>query len=134
MRESRTQSEIMIALGGDPRVLISRRNVGRFLAVSGKLQRAIDVLKSAGIFATVIAIGTKGEADLQGIVSGQTCKICGADVHPAPFAIEVKSDDGERSPEQVRWARETWQRRGGIYVLARNVAEARGALFGGSDD
>lgn len=108
MSEKRIQDGIRLALGQIAEVLIQRRNVGTYYTHDGRPQR----------------IGTKGEADLQGIIDGQKCPHCNKPVHPAPFAIEVKTPKGKMRPDQVNWRDNVWKRRNGIYVLARSVNEA----------
>ena len=122
--EKRIQSEIMIDLGARPDVLITRRNVGVFLAVHGgpeALRAAVEILRSAGIVAVPTRIGVTGEADLQGMIRR-------GDGRAEAFAIEVKTDVGRLSPDQARWAQEVWERRGGLYTVARSVNDARALL------
>jgi hypothetical protein len=128
VRETSIQNAIRLALGSLPHVLVVRRNVGRFVAVGGNVQAAAALLRKYGFAASVVEIGTEGEADLQGLVGGQRCRICGEPQHPKPFALEVKSATGDLRPEQIRWAREVWQRRGGTYAVVRSPAEALQAL------
>jgi hypothetical protein len=128
MSEHDIQSAILLDLGQRAEVLIVRRNVGKYIAVAGNISLAVQVLRDRGVRASIVAIGTVGEADLQGIVGGQTCGTCGAAVHPRPFAIEVKSDVGRQRPEQSNWQRNVWERRGGTYTLARSVEDARAVL------
>ena len=113
----------------DPMALIVRRNVGRFIRIAGgpeEIKRAIAILIRNGIPASMIRIGTKGEADLQGIKGGQECPRCDWPIHPFPFAIEVKNDtDGEQTPEQFSWQKNVWERRGGLYVIARSNDDVR---------
>lgn len=112
MSEKHTQDQIRLFLGQIPDVLIQRRNVGTFYTRNGTPQR----------------IGTPGEADLQGIIDGQRCPHCDGPVHPAPFAIEVKSTKGRLRPVQVNWRDNVWRRRNGIYVLARSLDDAKSGL------
>lgn len=70
-----------------------------------------------------ITIGTVGEADLQGISGNQKCPNCGFGIHPRPFAIEVKTPKGIHSDDQKKWQKNVWERRGGLYVLARSVSD-----------
>lgn len=116
--EQRLQTSILLAIGGDPRVLVVRRNVGKYVATGGRVQLAAEILRQHGFPATVQPIGVPGEADLQGLIGGQTCAHCGAPVHPRPFAIEVKSANGKQEPDQASWQRNIWERRGAQYVLA----------------
>ncbi len=119
----------MIALSKDPMTLVQRRNVGLFLTIDqSKVQKAVAILKEYGIFSAPIYIGKKGEADLQGIKGGQECPWCDRPIHPLPWACEVKDHDGKQTPEQIEWEKETWCRRGGLYVLARSVEDACGKI------
>lgn len=127
--EQRLQTEIEIEIGRDPRVLVQRRNVGLYLAPRGNATEAQFVLRNAGFSgATVISIGTPGEADLQGLIGGQLCPCCGAPIHPKPFAIEVKAGKGVQSDKQKSWQKNVWQRRGGLFVLARENTDIRREL------
>lgn len=108
MSEKHTQDLIRLKLGSNPHVLVVRRNVGTFYTRDGRPQR----------------IGSPGEADLQGIIDGQHCPNCSCPIHPAPFAIEVKSERGKLRKDQVNWRDNVWTRRNGIYVLARDADEA----------
>jgi hypothetical protein len=129
--EREIQQAILLDLGSRPEVLIMRRNVGKFLTVSGgDMTLAVRVLASYGIRASVVRVGMNGEADLQGVVGNQKCRQCGADTHPRPFAIEVKSATGRQSREQAQWQRGVWERRGAKYILARSVEGARAAVEG----
>lgn len=73
----------------------------------------------------MIRIGQVGEADLQGIKGDQECPRCGFAIHPLPFAIEVKNETGKQSPEQFNWQKNVWERRGGLYVIARSNDDVR---------
>ncbi len=116
--EQRLQTAILLEIGADPRVLVSRRNVGLYVATGGRAALAAEILRQHGFAATLQPIGVRGEADLQGIIGGQTCAHCGAPVHPRPFAIEVKSANGRQEPDQANWQSNVWERRGAQYVLA----------------
>lgn len=128
MRESEIQTKIRLAIGGISRVLVQRRNVGKFIACGGgNIQDAASILRRHGFAASVIKIGCTGEADLQGIVGGQFC-LCGLPAHPMPFALEVKTADGKLSPDQCNWRDNTWARRGGLYAVVRGANDALNAL------
>lgn len=127
MRESAIQTAIRLAIGARPEVLVQRRHVGTYLAVSGNISAAAQMLRSCGFVVAVVPIGTPGEADLQGIIGNQTCT-CGKPSHPLPFALEVKTDKGKQSPDQVNWQTNIWERRGGLYAIARSPADALTAL------
>lgn len=107
-KEAQIQQEIMLEISKSPANLVVRRNVGDFRTTDGRY----------------IRIGQKGEADVQGIIGNQCCKKCGAEIHPLPFAIEVKDATNTQSEEQVNWEKNVWGRRGGLYILARSVEDA----------
>lgn len=111
-RESKIQQEIMIEVSKNPANLIIRRNVGLFRTLNG----------------APIKIGMNGEADTQGILGNQRCPNCGYKIHPKPFAIEVKDENGEQSDDQINWQNNIWERRGAVYVLARSVSDAMRGL------
>lgn len=106
--ETKIRDRIFKEVGKDPKSLIFRRNVGLFYTRYG----------------APIKIGRNGEADLQGFLGNQRCLICGCPIHPKPFAIEVKSANGEQSEDQITFQKEVWERRGLLYVLASSVNEA----------
>lgn len=127
LRESARLDAIAAALGRHPHVLVRRRQVGLFLAVnwgSASPARVVEILDRAGIGARVVEIGCKGEPDLDVIIGGQVCGVCQAPVHPMPGGCEVKSDTGRQSPDQIVYQRDVSERRGILYVLAREPAEA----------
>lgn len=101
MIEARAQHEILAAWGAHPRVRIHRNNTGLFFTRTGRGVRA----------------GVVGAPDIEGII--------------APYGryigIEVKSPTGRQRPEQVAYQRMT-EAMGGIYILARSVADVDAAL------
>jgi len=118
LQEHQLSDEIRKQAGANPRILLRRRNVGRYLAVSGQLQDAVSVLRACGISARPVVVGDAGEADLQGLIADWPCQHCGRAAHPMPLAVEVKSDSGRLSELQTNWRDNAWLRRGGLYVLA----------------
>lgn len=118
LQESQLSDEIRKQAGANPRILLRRRNVGRYLAVSCSLAVAIEILRAAGISARPVSVGDTGEADLQGFVADWPCQHCGRPSHPMPLAVEVKSATGRLRDDQVSWRDNVWMRRGGVYVLA----------------
>ena len=104
MLESGIAQRIILRMNKNPMVLTIRRNVGLFYTKNG----------------TPISIGVTGEADWQGIIGGQLCPHCSGKIHPLPFCLETKTLKGKQREEQVKFQEETWERRGGIYVLANN--------------
>ena len=111
-RESQIQQKIMLEISKNPMNLVVRRNVGQFKTIDDRY----------------IFIGQVGEADVQGIIGNQKCKNCGHEIHPLPFAIEVKDEKNEQTDEQILWQKSTWERRGGLYILARSVEDAMKGL------
>ena len=64
-----------------------------------------------------VSTGTVGEADIQGVVGP----------HGRLVALEVKTGDARRTPEQVAWARSR-ERLGCHVAVVRSVEEARAAI------
>lgn len=95
--ESEILSQILIALGRDPRCFIFRNNTGALPDRHGRL----------------IRYGLVGSADILGCLrpSGRF------------LAIEVKTKTGIQSTEQQAFQR-TLIAAGGIYLLARSVQDA----------
>ena len=108
-RESRIQQEIMLEVSKSPHNLIVRRNVGMF--------KTMDGLR-------IVRVGQVGEADTQGILGNQRCPNCHFPIHPLPYAVEVKDESNEQDPDQINWQKNVWERRGGLYVLARSAEDA----------
>jgi hypothetical protein len=99
----------MIQISKSQHNLVVRRNVGTF--------RTLDGLR-------IVKIGQPGEADVQGIIGNQHCPKCGFPIHPLPYAVEVKDDKNTQDPEQINWQKNVWERRGGLYILARSASDA----------
>ena len=114
----------MLEISKNPMALVVRRNVGKFIAVVD-ISSAISCLRKNNIFASVISIGMSGEADVQGFIGGQICKYCESPIHPKPFALEVKTAKGKQRDEQVSWQQNVWERRGGLYILGRNLSDIK---------
>ena len=124
LQESQLSDEIRKQAGANPRILLRRRNVGRYLAVSCSLAVAIEILRAAGIAARPVSVGDAGEADLQGFVADWPCQHCGKPSHPMPLAVEVKSETGRLRDDQVSWRDNVWMRRGGTHaVVAPNPGQ-----------
>jgi len=99
--EKQIQNDILRAFGTDRRFRLWRANVG-----------------VARIGPRVIRFGIPGQADLTGILPGG-----------GRLEIEVKSGRGRQTPEQKAFQR-LIERFGGLYVLARSVADVQRALEG----
>lgn len=94
--EAIIQQNIRLALGMRDDIFMFRINVGVFRPLHGDQKRAI---RSA----------PDGTPDLLGVKApGQA------------FAIEVKTARGQQRDAQKAWQR-AWEKRGGIYILARSV-------------
>jgi hypothetical protein len=124
LNESPVLAAIADALGRDPLVLVRRRHVGTFIAVSGPLSAAIEILRRHGIAARPIDVGVLGEPDLDVIVGGQVCAACGAPVHPRPVGLEVKSATGAERPSQAVYREHVAARRGIPHAVVRSPIEA----------
>lgn len=100
-RESKIQVEIIRRLAGERRIRVWRNNTGSLQDPSGRW----------------IQFGLVGSSDLLGILApgGQL------------LAIEVKSETGKLSKEQRAFG-EMVERFGGVYVVARSVADVESAL------
>jgi len=108
--EAGIQAAIRLAIGRIPHAYIIRRNVGMF-----RLYRPPF---------TPIFIGQEGEPDLQGIVGNQLCQNCGVPIHPLPFGIEVKTAKEKQRKTQINYQNNIWERRGGLYIIARSIQDA----------
>lgn len=105
MSEAVLQQEIRLALGLRDDVFLFRINVGVFKPLHGNQNRAI---RSA----------PDGTPDLLGIVSPGR-----------GLAIEVKSAKGKQHEAQRNW-QAAWEKRGGIYILAKKVEDVLNVLDG----
>lgn len=100
MAESNVVHDILRDWGAHPRLRIWRQNTGA-ATLNGRLVR----------------FGTPGAADIQGVL------------RPAGrfLAIECKSATGKQREQQVKWQRMV-EDHGGLYVIARSVADVDEAL------
>lgn len=100
MTEAQVQHAILLKYGAHPRIRIARINTGAAL-VRGRL----------------VKFGVPGTADIVGLIapSGRF------------LAIEVKSATGRQSYDQKRFER-VITAMGGVYVLARSVADVDAVL------
>lgn len=128
LQEATRLKAIASVLGRFPHVLVRRRQVGLFLAFDCAPAAALAALRSCGISGRLVDIGMRGEPDLDVIVGQQTCAHCSAPVHPLPAGVEIKSDEGRQKPGQITYQHEVAERRGILYTLAREPAEACFAL------
>ena len=97
MSEAVLQQEIRLALGQRQDIMMFRINVGKFRPLDG----GVRVIQSA----------PEGTPDLLGVI-----------IPGRAFAIEVKALRGKQRDVQVAW-QVAWEKRGGIYVLARSLGD-----------
>ena len=95
MSEAVLQQEIRLALGQRQDVMMFRINVGKFRPLDGGPR--------------VIQSAPEGTPDLLGVITPGRA-----------FAIEVKAQRGKQRQVQAAWQL-AWERRGGIYILARSL-------------
>lgn len=100
--EAEIQRAIMLAFGADPRLRLWRANTGT----------AKDPITGR-----VVRFGTPGQADLSGLILPLGRRL----------EIEVKSATGKQSEDQISFQRMI-ESFGGLYVLARSVADVTRAL------
>jgi hypothetical protein len=98
MREAVLQQNIRLALGMRDDIFMFRINVGKFRPLEGG--------------ARVIQSAPEGTPDLMGVL-GPNGKA---------FGIEVKTAKGRQREAQKRW-QDAWEKRGGIYILARSLED-----------
>lgn len=96
--EAVIQQNIRLALGMRDDIFMFRINVGVFRPLHGDQKRAI---RSA----------PDGTPDLLGVIAPGRA-----------FAIEVKTGRGQQRDAQKNWQK-AWEKRGGIYILARSVED-----------
>jgi hypothetical protein len=100
MSETDLMRQILVAVSAIPGAVFWRVNVGVFKSISGR---------------ETVRCGIPGQADIAGCYLGRHVE------------IEVKTDKGRLSPVQKRWKMAV-ERAGGIWVLARNPADALAVL------
>lgn len=98
MTEAILQQEIRLALGMRDDIMMFRINVGKFRPIDGNQRR-------------VIQSAPEGTPDLLGVMSPGRA-----------FGIEVKSVNGRQRDVQ-RAFQDAWEKRGGIYILARSLED-----------
>jgi hypothetical protein len=107
--EAVIQQKIRLALGMRDDIFMFRINVGVFRPMHGNQQRAI---RSA----------PDGTPDLLGVKTPGLA-----------FGIEVKAAKGTQREAQKNWQK-AWEKRGGIYILARSVEDVYKGLDISVDD
>lgn len=95
MSEAVLQQNIRLALGMRDDIFLFRINVGKFRPLDGGKR--------------VIQSAPEGTPDLMGVMEPGKA-----------FAIEVKAPRGTQREAQKRW-QEAWEKRGGIYILAKSL-------------
>jgi len=63
-----------------------------------------------------VKFGLEGSADIMGCSSG------------VPLAVEVKAEDGRQRTQQGKF-QIAWEKAGGVYLIARSVADAQRQFF-----
>lgn len=125
MREADIQNQIVRAFGTRADMRLMRQNVGT--AVPYRIIREVMMAMRKGDPATAMGIlnrarpvrfGVPGQADLTGIMAGGK-----------RLEIEVKGPTGRQSEDQRNY-QAMIERFGGLYVLARCVADVDAALEG----
>ena len=122
--EKSIQNAILRAYATRPDMRLARANTGAGVPYSvvkdalgllrcGDVQGAARVLSSA----RPVTFGTPGQADLGGIIAGAGRRL----------EVEVKSPTGRQSPEQKQY-QGIIERFGGVYILARSVADVSEGL------
>lgn len=94
--ETDIMRSVLVAVSALPGALFWRQNTGVFKSLSGR---------------ETVRCGIPGMADLGGVYYGRAVQ------------IEVKTPIGRLSSDQKRW-KDAVERAGGIFVLARNPADA----------
>ena len=109
--EKQVQREIEAAIGAEPDLLLMKNSVGaaKYFAENGKE------------FVVPYGLGD-GSPDLVGML-----KVTRGITFGVWFCLEVKADNGELEPDQIR-CHVAWRRFGAIIETVRSAAEARDAL------
>lgn len=95
--EAVLQQEIRLALGMRDDIFMFRINVGKFRPLEGGPR--------------VIQSAPEGTPDLMGVMTPGRA-----------FGIEVKTAKGKQRDAQKKW-QEAWEKRGGLYILARSLED-----------
>ena len=128
MKEAVLQQNIRLALGMRDDIFMFRINVGVFKPLHGDQRRAIrsapdgtpDLL---GVKAKTIPPILKSllTEELSASTMMKLCEWVGESIGQA-FGIEVKTEKGKQRDCQISWQR-AWEKRGGIYILARSLED-----------
>jgi hypothetical protein len=123
--EAVIQQNIRLALGQRDDIMMFRINVGKFRPLEGGarvIQSAPegtpDLLGVMAVRACVINERVRAAAP----IDGSTGDIIMPKIFGRAFAIEVKAEKGRQGVAQVAW-QNAWEKRGGIYILARSVED-----------
>lgn len=111
--EKNIQNRALLDFGCRPDVLLFRHHVGRFRSMDDP--------------ARIIKVGNPGEADTLGVVAVTiTPEMVGQTIGVA-VASEFKTAKGRQSDQQKAF-QAAWERRGGVYVLARSSEDIHEAI------
>lgn len=102
MSEALLQQQIRLALGMRDDVFLFRINVGKFRPIDGGPR--------------VIQSAPEGTPDLLGVLAPGRA-----------FGIEVKAQRGKQREGQRNW-QAAWEKRGGIYILAKSLDDVYAGL------
>lgn len=124
LEESQLSDRVDDALGRFPHILVRNRVVGTFLAISGKISTAKDVLRRMGIGSRVVEVGITGEPDKDVLVGNQRCHNCGVPIHARCIGLELKTLTGDQRKAQQNYQTNIAGRRGLDYHVIRSLPEA----------
>lgn len=111
--EKNIQNRALLAFGCRPDVLLFRHHVGRFRSLDDPTR--------------IIKVGNPGEADTLGVYALTiTPEMVGMTIGAA-LAVEFKTAKGRQSDPQKLW-QAAWEKRGGLYVLARSTEDIDDAI------
>lgn len=113
--ETNIQNSIIIAIGGRADAMAWRNQSGCFRAMDNPDR--------------IIQVGQLGSPDVLSVVAVTiTPEMVGQTIGVA-VGIEVKTDKGKQSEQQKKWQR-AFEKKGGIYLLARSQEQAESAVQG----
>lgn len=127
--EQVAQQKILLRFGALPDLRIWRQNTGQaWQPLTPAAREAFRRLRETmpGGFRPVM-YGTKGAADIQGILAVSGRRDVTDEAIGRFLAVEVKSERGRLSEDQERWGAMV-KSQGGIYVVAKNEDDVGRAL------
>lgn len=113
--ETRIQNDIMTALSADG-ALVWRQHVGKFRPIYGDPN-------------TVINVGVPGMADVAAVVPVTITPDMVGRTIGVYVGLEIKTATGKQREAQKLW-QYALKKRGGIYLIARSVEQARELMRG----